>query len=368
MQLATSSSRHRAGIYYWKCDRPAAFHGTLENRHPETCLDPLREVLSGCFPGKEVALRPLGGQGNHLTFRATVGGENYFVRVEDGPERDDYIAVESRILDDVRALGLPAPHVIAADASRAQAPFAWQVLENIAAPDLNQLLKQGALDLPESAEAIGRAVARWQAIRPPGFGPFDSGVLCRVGCVQGFHADYASYFFLHLDRHLDFLADRNFLGRTVCGKMRAEIDRHRDLLDLPHGCLVHKDLALWNILGTEREILAFIDWDDAISGDPMDDLSLLGCFYDGSVLARALRGYASVRPLPDEFRRRFWLHLLRNMIVKAVIRVGAGYFERGEEFFLIGADSSGPDLKHFTQERLALALHGLETNADITIL
>jgi Ser/Thr protein kinase RdoA (MazF antagonist) len=29
------------------------------------------------------------------------------------------------------------------------------------------------------------------------------------------------------------------------------------------GCLVHKDLALWNILGTEREIAAFIDFDDS---------------------------------------------------------------------------------------------------------
>jgi len=86
-------------------------------------------------------------------------------------------------------------------------------------------------------------------------------------------------------------------------------------------------------LGSENQIAAFIDFDDAISGDPMDDLSLLGCLHDAAFLTRALEGYKSICPLPEEHLRRFWLHLLRNMIVKAVIRVGAGYFERSDGFF-----------------------------------
>lgn len=35
--------------------------------------------------------------------------------------------------------------------------------------------------------------------------------------------------------------------------------------------------------------------------------------------------------MPSEHLRRFWLHLLRNMIVKAVIRTGAGLFDRAEQ-------------------------------------
>lgn len=97
----------------------------------------------------------------------------------------------------------------------------------------------------------------------------------------------------------------------------------------------------------------------------MDDLSLLGCFHDAGFLVRALEGYESARPLPDEYRRRFWLHLLRNMIVKAVIRVGAGYFDRTDGFFLIGSGTSGADLKTFTQARWRRALLGLRENHDI---
>ncbi|MCF7818925.1 MAG: aminoglycoside phosphotransferase family protein [Kiritimatiellales bacterium] len=355
----------RAGIYYWKCDRPATFHGTIEARCPEVCLAPLQEALSERFANSTVTLRPAGGQGNHITFIADIDGVDYFVRVEDGPEHDDYIEVESFILGAVRSIGLPAPRVLAVDASRFKVPFAWQVMEKVDAPDLNEVLKKGALNLPETAEKIGRTIAQWQTIQPEGYGPFNPEILRSDERLQGFHAEYADYFFLHLDRHLDMLTVRSFLDHADAEKIRTAIETHCDLLNLESGCLVHKDLALWNILGTADEILAFIDWDDSISGDPMDDLSLLGCFHDGDVLARALRGYAAVRPLPPEYRRRFWLHLLRNMIVKAVIRVGAGYFDRDSSFFLIGSGSTGASLKTETHARLMKAVDGLNNNQEI---
>jgi aminoglycoside phosphotransferase (APT) family kinase protein len=135
-------------------------------------------------------------------------------------------------------------------------------------------------------------------------------------------------------------------------------------LALPAACLVHKDLALWNILGTSDRIAAFIDFDDAVGGDQLDDISLLGCFHNGAMIAGVLAGYATVRPLPADYRRRFWLHLLRNMIWKAVIRVGAGYFERTSGFFLVGAGASGADLRAFTLARIATALRGLRADAD----
>lgn len=173
---------------------------------------------------------------------------------------------------------------------------------------------------------------------------------------------------LHLDRHLHFLATRGFLTADESADVAAEIARHHSLLALERSCLVHKDLALWNVLGSERHIAAFIDFDDAIAGDPMDDLSLLACFHDAKFLHHAFTGYESIRPLPAEHLRRFWLHLLRNMIVKAVIRVGAGYFDRTDGFFLIGSGSSGADLKAFTSARLNAALHGLRENRPIETL
>jgi aminoglycoside phosphotransferase (APT) family kinase protein len=365
---ATLSPHPRAHIYYWKCDRPAAFHGTGERGDAALIERALESLLAGHFETAHVALRPGGGPGNHLTFEADINGRALFVRVEDGPEHDDYIEAESGVLGEVRALGVPAPRVHAVDASRAQVPFAWQVMDRIAQPDLNHWHKQGRLDLPRACEAIGAAIARWQAIEPAGFGPFNPAVLREEQRLAGFHERYEDYFRLQLETHLRFLEERGFIPREQAADIEQAVDAHRELLQLDRACLVHKDLALWNILGSETEIAAYIDWDDAIAGDPMDDLSLLGCFHDGAALAAALRGYSYIRPLPAEHGRRFWLHLLRNMIVKSVIRVGAGYFERGSSFFLIGAGGSGARLESFTRARLAAALHGLRENLPIESL
>ena len=351
----------RRDIYYWKCDRPAAFHGIRVRGAPDEDIESqLLEALPNHFNATSAVLQPAHGQGNHLTWRASVDGVAMFVRVEYGPENDDHLAVESDVTTQVRSTGVPTPRVLGCDATRTILPFAWQALERIDAPDLNHWRKQGRLDMPRIAFEIGAAVAKWQQLTYPGYGPLDA-------TLRGYHSRYADYFHLRLDAHLDFLVTRGFLTGPQSRNIADAIEKHRALLDLATGCLVHKDLALWNILGSESEIAAFIDFDDAISGDPTDDLSLLACFHDATFLQRAFEGYQSLRPLPTEYRRRFWLHLLRNMIVKAVIRVGAGYFERGDGFFLIDSGSNGTELKRVAHERITLALRGLAANADPTL-
>lgn len=348
----------RRDIHYWKCDRPAAFHGTAPRAARAVELEgALAEALRECLGAHRLELRPGTGQGNHLTWRGVADGQRLFVRVEDGPEGDGHLAVESAVLARVQAEGVPVPAVLGCDASRSRVPFAWQALECFDVPDLNHWFRRGELQVESVFRAMGAAVARWQAVQPAGFGVLDAG-------LNGLRPTYADYFLLRLDAHLGFLINRGFLTVTQGREIEAAVATASGLLDLEQGCLVHKDFALWNILGTPDHIAAFIDFDDAISGDPMDDLSLLACFHDASLVRAAFAGYAGVRPLPEAALPRFWLHLLRNLLVKAVIRVGAGYFERDDDFFL----GSGTALRRATQERLALALDGLRRDADLSLL
>lgn len=360
METQTAFRMSRRDIYYWKCDRPAAFHGTqMRSETNEEIELQLGKELWRHFDAKVVKLSPGSGQGNHLTWNADVDGKPMFVRVENGPEKDGHLAIESQLLEHVRAIGVPTPKLYGCDATRKQVSFAWQALDRISVPDLNHWFKQGSLDVPTVAFDIGAAVAKWQAMTFEGFGVLGE-------TLQGYRDSYADYFHLRLDEHLDFLTKCGFL--STADEILVEINNHRALLDLAPGCLVHKDLALWNILGTERQIHGFIDFDDSIAGDSMDDLSLLACFHDEGFLQWAFAGYKSVRALPHEPVRRFWLHLLRNMIVKAVIRVGAGYFDRDDGFFLIGSGSSGGSLREMTRSRLALALRGLREGSGLDIL
>ena len=227
-------------------------------------------------------------------------------------------------------------------------------------PVMKTIAGRNAATLCGFSEAQGwqGCTTRWQDIAVEGYGVLD-------GSLRGGCSTYAEYFLLNLDRHLGFLEDGGFLTAAEQTESAVEIQHHQALLAIDRGCLVHKDLALWNVLGTPHEILAFVDFDDSISGDPLDDLSLLACFHDTAFLKAALAGYTSLRPLPSDHLRRFWLHLLRNMIVKAVIRAGAGLFERDDGYFLIGNGSSGSVLRQFTQQRLRLSLHGLREEMGI---
>ena len=368
-QSQNKADRSRAGIYYWKCDRPAGLHNVAQATAADRAGVPphLEAFLSGAFPAL-TGLRSAGGKGNHRTYFLEVGTTVYFVRVEDGPERDAHIDVESLVITEVGKSGVPVPQVYFSDGSRRQVPFAVQVIEYFDCPDLNQLYRDNRLPLVETAANIGTAIARWQTVPVAGFGPFDSEAAAG-GLLKGYHRSYAFYFQLHLERHLAILVAEQFISGDEEVSIRSVIDANAELLNIDTGCLVHKDLAFWNIMGTPDKIRAFIDWDDAIAGDPTDDLSLLACFHPYAVVQAALTGYERIRPLPDRFLERFWLHLLRNMIVKAVIRCGAGYFRATTGgAFLMASGQSGENFRAFTRDRLLTALRGLKGEGVLTDL
>lgn len=359
----------RDSVYYWKCDRAYAFHSLLGHEDEASAIAAsLRLVLDDYFQGGPYTLKPAGGQGNHITYLVSHRSRTFFLRLENGPEKDDYMEVESRLLDEVRAAGVPTPGVFHVDTTRSRVPYAWQLLEFMDVRDLNHFHKVGTLDQSRVFTRIGADIARWQSVRPSAYGPMMTSHLREQNSLRGLHPHYRDYFFLNWEKHLHFLVSKGFLANSESRRFQDVVRDHEGLLDLPGGCLVHKDLALWNILGTAKDITAYIDWDDSISGDPLDDMSLLGCFHGGDALAAVQAGYESVRPLPENFCPRFWLHLLRNMVVKAVIRVGAGYFDRQGGFFLLSAGGSGHDLQAFTRQRLEAGCQGLEKSKPLSEL
>lgn len=358
----------REKIYYWKSDRPFVSENT------RTIADASSAALEGAvknylmrFLRRDVPKITTGqGQGNHITFVADYQDTRYFIRIENGPEGDDYMVVSSTIMERVRSLNVPCPIVYLTDASRKEVPFAIQVIEYIRQKDLNQWSQSMDGNLVKTAFDIGRYVGRWQGITPDGFGLFNVSTLSKSGMLQGHHAAYCDYFYLNFERHLHCLAQSGFLSDTDCRLINELATAHESLLDIERGCLVHKDLALWNILGDGYHISAFIDWDDAISGDPVDDLSLLACFHSGDMVSAAIEGYKEVRSLPGYFVERFWLHMLRNMVFKSVIRVRGNYFDLPDSFFLNGGREN--NLRTVTLSRIKKACEGLRGQLKISDL
>jgi fructosamine-3-kinase len=353
---------HRRNIHYWKCDRDAAFHGTSPSNAAHDIQPILQSLLARHFDFSNLTLTPAAGQGIHLTWTADLDGTPIFIRVAHGPETHSQLEVESALLSELTQRNIPVPKVIAFDDSRQTVPFGWQALQRIAHPDLNHWLKLGQLDHQKIPFQIGQSIARWQSFQPSGFGILE---LSPQNHLHGGHPSYPDYFNLHLNRHLDFLQSHRFINHSLAERILRSTQEAEPLLHLETGVLVHKDLALWNILGSPHQVAAFIDFEDAIVGDPTEDLALLACFHPSEFVNHAIRGFETIKPLPSAFLPRFWIHLLRNMIVKAVIRTGAGYFNRTDSFFLINRGNSGSDLQSITQSKLLSALHGFENQLEI---
>jgi hypothetical protein len=214
------SLNRRKNIYYWKSDRPDV-KGNVQSLEP--CKYPELEETVRCylidnFKKDLIDLRPANGQGNHITFLALYPDRTFFIRVENGFEKDDYMDVETAVLRQVNAIGIPSPRVFHSDGSRHKVPFAIQVIEYIESKDLNILDKKGELEINVVAKSIGNYIAQWQDITPLKFGLFDPSILVNEKVLEGYHNTYRDYFLLNWDKHLEYLEHALFLMQSRCLK------------------------------------------------------------------------------------------------------------------------------------------------------
>ncbi len=352
----------RTDIYYWKCDNPTPVEQKRLYNDKYAAADIaglVSDIAAAEFGEAPASVEAAGGQGNHYTYLLHYPDRTLFFRSDDGVAEDDYMEAENAVMKLVRAHGVPVPEVFASDASKSRFPIRYQILELLKGKSLNSFYDDGTLQTDTVARDLGRCMARIHDIKLDGFGFINTDELRRTGRMSGLDCSNGDYFHKRLDSHLKYLVDTGFLSQADCARVERLFAQHRGLLELDRGSLVHKDMALWNVIGEPGKVKAIIDWDDVVIDDPVDDISILMCFYDESFLKPFLAGYVEVRPLPDEYDVRVNLYLARNMLWKAVIRSFMGYFDMSGDFFLLGKDD-GATLKKQTYARLFGALDCLE--------
>ena len=351
----------RENIYYWKCDSPnstdAKKRSYFKEKYDREGLDEtVHEACSRFFGGAVRSVEPLRVDGNHTAFIVGHEDRQYFFRADDGTTYDDYMLTESALMQLAADAGVPVPKVYHTDVSQTHCPFRFQIMDYCPEPCLNLYHKEGTLDTAGVAGQLGRYLRRLHTIQLEGFGFINTERLSRNGHLQGLSVSYLDYFYTRLDDHLGYLRQFNLLPGGDCDEVIRQFRRHGPRLERTQGVLVHRDMALWNVLGSSKRIAAIIDWDDAVSGDPADDLGILQCFYDEHFMSALMRAYWDGAAPPDEFICRVWLHTLRNMLWKTMLRHSLGYFEKGGDFFLNTPDVRS-SLKDHTLHLLQTALN-----------
>jgi aminoglycoside phosphotransferase (APT) family kinase protein len=359
--MEPNETTSRSDIYYWKCDNKLSD----EERRNYICKYELAditelvyEIAVDHFGDKNLTVRQGNGEGNHYTYVVRTGQREIFFRADDGKVDDDYMEAENAAMELVRQHGVRVPQVYHHDVSMKKYPIRYQFMELLQGECLNIFYKDQTLDRERVGLEVGRLLAKMHGIELDGFGFFNTNVLCEEKRIVGLDRSNKDYFLKNVDSHLEYLYDHDFLDDRQIQRIVRALEKNMCLLELDRGSVVHKDIAFWNIIGTQDEVHAIIDWDDVISGDPADDIAVMRCFYNDDILGPVYRGYEEVTEMSDLFRAKTSLYLVRNMIWKSVIRIKMKYFEMNESFLL--NDDNQESLEQFTYDRLYMGVDELE--------
>ena len=351
----------RTDVYYWKCDNPLPIEQKrlYNDKYAQADItDTVTAIAHDFLSEPPDTVRPTGSAGNHYAYLIDHAGGTYFFRSDDGKLDDDYMLAEEAAMALATAHEVPVPKVFACDVTMSRYPVRYQILEYLPYPDLNKHDQADRLDRVNVARQVGTILARLHHIELEGFGFWNTQMLATSGTIRGLDASARDYFFKCLDTHLRYLRDVEFLTADQVTEIEALVQRHDSLLNIEKGSMLHKDMAFWNLVGSPTQVMAVVDWDDVVIGDPVDDLSIIRCFYDDDVWLPLLDSYRKLRPLRDDFDARLALYLTRNMLWKSMIRHYMGYFDMTGNFFILNRESAG-GLEAATRKRLAMGVDGM---------
>jgi aminoglycoside phosphotransferase (APT) family kinase protein len=225
----------------------------------------------------------------------------------------DGIGLEAWCCERARALGVPAPVVVAVDTSARRFPSAFLLMEAASGHRMD------TLHLPPDRERtvlhqIGGHLRALHGCRVDGYGWLDEAHFRRTGAVRGASPTWRAYVTEDVASGAAALADGGALDRSTAATLRDLLTRAGAVIDaVPEGRLLHGDLGpvhVW-VDPQELRVTGLIDFGDRAAGDPRWDLMqfdwagspalLEGYEPDPSArpeLVRAIRLYAVVQTVP----------------------------------------------------------------------
>jgi aminoglycoside phosphotransferase (APT) family kinase protein len=205
---------------------------------------------------------------------------------------------EKTAYDLLRASEIPVPEVLVLDESQTLVPHAFLITTRL--PGETVYDSWNGLD-GRTREQLAFEAGRYQALLHqhtlPAFGGLSQ-------LAEGGFPTWRAYLEDDVARHVRQARHEELLDATPTARIEQLLVRFQPLLAVvTTGCLVHRDYHFENVLQQEGKVTGIIDFEWAMSGDPVFDCRIDETLEEcpGSV-EPFYAGYASISPLTEHHR------------------------------------------------------------------
>lgn len=325
-KLLQKADNFRKDIFYLKADISLAdsiFKKRLNKKNLIT-NKVIKEILTKVFFKDNALIESISDSTLHSVYRITFLKEKYILKINNFSD----IYPEAQFLQEVRINNLlkenalPFLSIIYVDISRKDFPFDFIIMKEAE----GSIVHNRKLD-KKKEEAIfsklGEFIAKIHSLKTTHYGPFSTAKMDKEGTLVGLYTSWEKFFLLHLDSHIDICANVKAISLFEKDQINQIFSGNRYLLSDVVPAIIHNDLSARNMFTDSKDLTTLIDWEDAISGDPIYDIASFGTFcympQHEDRITYFKKGYKSVRPLPLDFEKRYWLYYLRIALLKTAL-------------------------------------------------
>ncbi|MET9022949.1 aminoglycoside phosphotransferase family protein [Actinopolymorpha sp. NPDC004070] len=242
-------------------------------------------------------VRPLAGFVGNQDFLVITGQGDFVLKAGDAHA----VVSEAWACERVRAVGVPAPEVVAVDTGRDTLPLPYLLMRRLPGGPVG--------DADTALESAGRWLRAVHEIEVDGYGLLTASTRSESdgswGSVRGRESSWADVVAHPLGRLADLVAAR-IMDEPLAARVRAAFAAGAGLLAYEsRGVLLHADLHPRHVFAEQGRLTGIIDWGDATAGDPAYEFGRYSRAGDDS-LALVLRGYQPDRD--TDFDRRIVLY------------------------------------------------------------
>ena len=216
---------------------------------------------------------------------------------------------------------VPATHAVGFRADGA--PFDYAVLSLASGLPLRDLGDPVLDEQPGILSAIGARLLQIHAVPASGAGLIDFDRL--TGGPVGVLERWSDYITLRLEDHITACIAANYVDERLAQRIREMFKAMGPALDQRPIRLLHGDPGTHNVCidPESRELTAFLDWEDALAGDPLFDVAMFSTFQPPRRMPPFMAGYGFGQ-LPVAEARLIALYFLRIALSKTVHRLRFG--------------------------------------------